>query len=122
MNNVLIWLDDIRDPFDNIKYYKDIPDISIIKWIKTYNEFINYINNNGIPYAICFDHDLGDFNNNDYDKTGYDCAKYLVDYCLNNCLYIPKYYNIQSSNPVGKQNIINILENYHKFYIKNNRK
>jgi len=31
-------------------------------------------------------------------------------------------YNIQSSNPVGKENIQHLMDNYHKYYIKTHKK
>lgn len=45
------------------------------------------------------------------EKTGYDCAVWLVNYCMDNKCTIPKW-NIQSANPVGKENIKKLLENY----------
>ena len=45
------------------------------------------------------------------EKTGFDCAKWLVDYCLDNNKSLPLY-NIQSANPVGKSNIDSLLINY----------
>lgn len=60
-------------------------------------------------------HDLAE---DSYDeRTGYDCAKFVVDYCMERDLDIPAY-NIQSSNPVGKENIQHLMDNYHKYYIK----
>lgn len=63
MYKILLWLDDIRDPFeDNNKWlvFSPIPldEISEVIWVKSYNEFVNYINNYGVPAGICFDHDL----------------------------------------------------------------
>ncbi|WP_350324738.1 cyclic-phosphate processing receiver domain-containing protein [Empedobacter falsenii] len=37
-----------------------------------YDDFVNYINRNGLPDFISFDHDLG------LRKTGYDCAKFWL--------------------------------------------
>jgi len=47
------------------------------------------------------------------EKTGMDCAKWLVEYCLDSNLQLPEY-TIQSANPVGKENITSLLENYKK--------
>jgi len=112
----LLWLDDIRDPFEddaNWLAFSPIEKPYYVEWVKSYKEFCNYINKNGIPDAICFDHDLGDEATN--EKSGFDCAKYLVNYCLDNNLQLPKY-NIQSANPVGKDNINGILRSYNKHY------
>ena len=111
----LLWLDDIRNPFESnwVQRFSPISNPEVI-WVNSYTEFTNYIIQNGLPDAICFDHDLGDISEN--EKTGYDCAKYIVDYCLDNDLDIPKF-NIQSDNGPGGDNIRMLLNNYHKFYI-----
>ncbi len=114
----LLWLDDCRDPFDGkndwLRYSPIGRNVDVI-WLQTVDEFFCYIDNYGLPDAVCFDHDLGE---DSYDeRNGYDCAKYMVDYCLNHSLDIPPY-SIQSSNPVGKENIRKLLENYHKYYFK----
>jgi hypothetical protein len=114
----LLWLDDIRDPQDNI-WWNWIAKEGInplkfeIFWIKDYHQFVDWINENGIPDVICFDHDLSDIhcNKSTYkEKTGFTCAQFLVDYCIENELKIPQY-KIQSANPVGAQNIAGLLEN-----------
>ncbi|WQJ53760.1 MAG: hypothetical protein [Wendovervirus sonii] len=122
MTKNLLWIDDIRDP-ETGTWLQDYSPIGVkdvkVTWVKNYNEFRQYINTEGIPDAICFDHDLADIENgSSKEKTGYDCAKYLVDVCLEMCMDIPLY-NIQSSNPAGKKNIRSLLNNYHNFYIKN---
>lgn len=106
----LLWLDDMRDPNNGLafKYTPFGTNPIEIVWVKSYNEFVNYIDTNGLPDGICFDHDLGE------EKTGYDCAKYLVNYCLDHNYSIPKY-KIQSSNPVGVANIHSILQSYIKY-------
>ena len=101
----LLWLDDFRNPRDYIKEdYK-------ITWVKNYKEFCDYLNVNGLPDRVCFDHDLGE------KMTGYDCAHVLVAYCCTNNLDIPEY-SIQSSNVVGVDNIKGLLESWHRFYNK----
>ncbi len=82
----------------------------ILFGLKNYNEFVSYINDNGLPTAICFDHDLGE------ENTGYDCCKYLIEYALNNAIKNLPLYNIQSANPVGKENIDKLIKNYNKIY------
>lgn len=103
----LLWLDDYRDPRkdDWEKVFSPIGSTNNIVWVKSYEEFIHYIINNSLPDGICFDHDLGE------EKTGYDCAKWLVDYCMDNNLKLPVY-AIQSANPVGKENISKLLINF----------
>jgi hypothetical protein len=58
---------------------------------------------------IHFDHDLGG------DKDGYDCAKWLIDWCIENNYPAPDY-DIQSANPVGRENIESIFKTYHKVF------
>jgi hypothetical protein len=48
------------------------------------------------------------------EKTGYDCAKWLVNFCMDNNLKLPEYY-VHSMNPVGRRNILGYLDNYVKF-------
>lgn len=51
------------------------------------------------------------------EKIGYDCAKWLVEYYIDNKLKLPLY-NIQSANPVGKENIDKLLKNFINFQNK----
>jgi len=113
----LLWLDDIRDPKTSDWLLTYAPEYAYgdgeVIWVKNYDEFVSWIEKNGLPDGICFDHDLGE------EKSGYDCAKWLVEYCMDNNLPIPKF-NIQSANPTGKININSLLKNYQKFYDNNN--
>jgi len=131
MNKVLLWLDDLRNPFEynwvNIYIPKKYFPIDDIIWVKSYEDFINYININGLPYIISFDHDLGENEAKEkvfegmskkqarqekkLAKTGYDCAHWLVEYCLDKNISLP-YWIIHSANPVGKENIDKLLKNY----------
>lgn len=101
-----LYLDDIRIP------KTDGWDI-----VRSYDEFVNYIERNGLPDVISFDHDLADIH---YDpstwvqgfkykeKTGYDAAKWLCEYCFENSLPLPEW-NVHSANPVGRENIKALL-------------
>ena len=115
MNKIIIWIDDIRDPKNYIKFNSN-EQYDII-WCKSYNEFVVALNDINEPYLVCFDHDLGDINNPNGEKTGYDCAKYLVDFCLDNDIKLPNFHS-QSDNVPGRENILNLLENYKKFESK----
>lgn len=116
MNKILIWVDDIRDPKKYIRF--DSSAIYDIIWCKSYDEFVTALNNVGKPDMVCFDHDLGDINNPEGEKTGYDCAKYLIDFCIDNNIKLPKFYS-QSDNGPGRVNIIKLLENYRDFECNN---
>lgn len=138
----LLWLDDYRDPMQGqwlVFSPITLEDLEVF-WVKSYKEFTEWITENGLPDAICFDHDLSDFQAfysipGELDKalaeaesvgrldqwqeilknekTGYDCAKWLTEYCIENKVKLPLY-NIQSANPVGKENIDKHLKNYIK--------
>ncbi len=133
----LLWLDAMRNPF---QYYQDgdtwHSQFSPIRmpyetvWVKSFLEFTKWITKNGLPDGICFDHDLGedvakekvssDMNKKKareekgVAKSGMDCAKWIVEYCLDNNLKLPPY-NIQSSNPAGKANIDSFLYSFMEF-------
>ena len=61
MNNKWLFLDDFRDPADAFNYTKESMFLKE-QWdiVRNYEEFVNYITNNGVPYFISFDHDLAD--------------------------------------------------------------
>ena len=133
-----LFLDDIRIPKDaiglvpsnmNQMYWNDDWDL-----VRNYTEFCDYIQSNGLPEFISFDHDLSDEHYNDlfsdknwikddnditlkYDeyseKTGYESAKWLVDWCLENEKQLPNFI-VHSANPVGKKNIESYLNNAKK--------
>lgn len=120
-----VFLDDIRNPKDVFSYTKN--DIYLnVDWIivRSYDEFIIEILENGIPYAISIDHDLADFYyphqdenipyNHFNEKTGYHCAKWLIEYCMDNELDLPKNIMIHSMNIVGVKNIKSLFESYYK--------
>lgn len=130
MKKVLLWLDDCRDPMEDdwLNFSPIGKDITTV-WVKSYDEFTKWITENGLPTAICFDHDLGeDVAIGRVKKgmskrqarilkretmSGMDCAKWLVEYCYENKQPLPVY-NIQSANPVGRENIDSLLKNYIK--------
>jgi len=100
----LLFLDDLRNPSDCIEYMtKRGYDNKLYtkEWevVRNYKSFTNWIELNGLPALISFDHDLGE-----YDKEGIDCAKWLVAYCLEHQISLPEYI-VHSANPVGAENI-----------------
>lgn len=114
-----LFLDDLRYP-NQVNWVK-LPDV-VWQIARNYDEFVLSITNCGLPKFIAFDHDLADehyfstgYCGSSYvEKTGYDCAKYLADYCQTNMLLIPEYV-VHSMNPAGKENIIKYLENAKKY-------
>ncbi len=121
-----LMLDDIRSMSDVRKYTK-LPDVPNEHWVvvRSYNEFVDTINKLGLPTFVSFDHDIAsshyghglqgdDIPYDSYtEKTGYDVAKWLVDYCMKKGVKHPPYV-VHSMNPVGKQNIISYVESYNR--------
>ena len=113
-----LYLDDVRKPTDN-------------SWqvVTNYNQFVSHIRLNGLENyeVISLDHDLGEeamneFYNNalpnyklNYDnineKTGYDCAKWLVAESMTKNIPLPQIY-VHSANPIGSANIMGYVNNY----------
>jgi len=120
-----LYLDDVRTPTETLPGYNE--------WniVRNYDEFVNWITNNGIPDLISFDHDLSKEHTDDYfsqislygfqyptyekyqEKTGLDCAKWLVEHIQANDLVL-KSCCIHSHNPVGSQNIHSYLNGFKK--------
>lgn len=130
---VLLFLDDYRMPIDCATYmYRKNVDCRIYhkEWsiVRSYWQFVKFIEENGLPDFISFDHDLADVvelkeelpieqwfdlaNNKEY--TGMDCAHWLVNYCLDNNKQLPNYI-VHSSNPAGTENIEGLLKSFSKF-------
>ncbi|OCL90817.1 cyclic-phosphate processing receiver domain-containing protein [Arcobacter porcinus] len=103
MKKTKLYLDDLRD----------LPDNSYTL-VRSYMEAIDFIENNGIPEFISFDHDLGVDEKDNLLPTGYDFAKWLVDMDIDNIHKFPKNFSfyVHSANPVGKANIESYLNNY----------
>ena len=104
-----MFLDDIRVPKN---------DYDVI--VRSFEEAINFVNENGIPTFISFDHDLGCDEIGNILKSGYDFAKWLVDMDIENIYKFPNNFtfDIHSANPIGKNNIKSILNNYLLFKVR----
>jgi hypothetical protein len=117
-NKMRLYLDDVRTPKDS-------------GWevVKSYDEFIKHIQLNRLDAyeVISLDHDLGRtamdeyFNNvhpnytldynNIKEKTGLDCAKWLVAESMTSKIPLPQIYT-HSANPIGSANIMGYINNY----------
>jgi hypothetical protein len=123
-----LFLDDIRSLSDAF-YFTKQPIYNLLDWkiVRSYDEFIKFILENGIPETISFDHDLADEHydpdlygsetyNETYDnfefKTGYDCAKWLINYCMSNNENPPVNILVHSANYQGSINIVSLFNNY----------
>jgi hypothetical protein len=117
---IWLYLDDVRIPTEG-------------DWqvVRNYDEFVSHIKMNGLENyeVISLDHDLGEgalieyYTNTkphyelDYnripEKTGMDCARFLVSESMNTKLPLPTIY-VHSSNPIGSANIIGFVNNFYK--------
>ena len=102
-----LWLDDERQPTK--AFLKKVEKYFVAE---SYEDAIFYLANftdedNYEDVFISFDHDLGE------KKTGYDLAKYLLEYNIN-----IGGFSIHSMNPVGTKNIRELLVHYGYIYYK----
>ncbi len=108
MNHYKLFLDDERKP-SQVKW---VP-MPLGPWVivRDYATFVDYITKNGIPAFVSFDHDLAD--GTFKEKTGFHCAQWLVEYCLDKDLPFPEY-QVHSMNPIGKENIRQYIESFNR--------
>lgn len=120
MEKIKLYLDDVRTPVDT-------------SWViaRNYEEFVKEVTDHGLDNIelISLDHDLGDsamteyYNNvrdnfqlnydNIYEKTGYDCCKFLVNHSMDTNKPLPLV-RVHSANPVGSHNMMGYINNYLK--------
>ena len=121
-----LFLDDWRIPRDcaTYMYYRTDCRIYQEEWdiVRSYGQFIKWIEDNGVPDLVAFDYDLADVAELkeslpfeewfDLDEnrvyTGLDCAKFLLSYCNERKIKFPEYV-IHSANPDGSEEIKNLL-------------
>jgi hypothetical protein len=132
-----LFLDDERIP-RNVTWVQLPSNMTINhKIARNYKEFVDLIYNYGLPATVSFDHDLADehykhmltdntlnqhtaFVDDEFgglnvtfdygaEKTGFDCAKWLVDFCIERGLKFPPY-TVHSMNPVGAERIRQYIE------------
>lgn len=99
-NDMYIYVDDIRVP-------SNIPSDAVV--CRTYADSIATIDtciSNGTFIDLDLDHDLGE------EKSGYDIAKYIVENQYKKCRF-----RVHSANPVGRQNISQLVTHYGYEYI-----
>ncbi len=104
-----LFLDDIR----TIEMVYDQTMEKEFDIVRTYEDFVHYIEKNGLPEFISFDNDLGLDENNEVAKDGYAAAKWLV-YKSGLDLRNLKF-NVHSANPVAADQIRGLLNNYIRF-------
>lgn len=128
-----LFLDDFRQPEDAFNYMisrigEDAFLYNTLKWEveRDYEHFVRWIEDNGLPEIVSFDHDLADehyevvcacgssedFPEEFIAKTGFDCAKYLVEYAkLHPEQKFPKVM-VHSMNPYGSERIKNFIKSF----------
>lgn len=118
---------DISKPKECINIYLDdcrVPTEGSWTVVKNFKEFVfllDYCKRNNINILhISFDHDLGDFYEEEgvtKERTGYTCVQYFLDWFKNLDFYSLSSFgttrmNIHSSNIVGAKNIEHYVEKY----------
>ena len=121
-----LFLDDVRRP-ETTYHYMGLAVFNASDWIivRNYYAFITLVEKKGLPDVVAFDHDLADvhYKQQDFDyadenveKTGYHCAKWLIDYCIDNEKELPHEIIVHSMNPSGSANIKSLFDTYIKVY------
>lgn len=106
---IKLFLDDERFPPDDGGNWEIV---------RSVDEAKTFINHNGFPSFISFDHDLSD------ELTGYDLVNWIIDTDMDNDgKFIPEDFSfyVHSQNPIGAKNIQEKLSSYlaHKKTEKN---
>jgi hypothetical protein len=111
-DKINIFVDDERNPLDvkNLmgKYFVD-------DWVivRNYPDFVKLVNANiGNIHIVSFDHDLACIVNG-FEKTGKDCADYLIDRYMENDIEFPSWF-VHTQNTEGRKNIISKILTYLK--------
>lgn len=125
-----LFLDDVRSPAGAFKHTKN-PALIYEEWQvkRSYDEFVEMITQNGLPVKVSFDHDLAAPHYHESmfidgkvymkyletvsEKTGMDCVKWLVNYCIDNGKKFPIWY-LHTMNPVGEENMRSYINSYLK--------
>ena len=112
-----LFLDDIRFPED-VRYH--FGPYSKVIICRSMDDAVWTIKHHGLPNLISFDHDLSDehYIIGDGEKTGFTFAKWLCDYIMDNELDLPVGFKflVHSMNPVGAENIRNLMGNFVKYW------
>ena len=142
MKRYNLFLDDFRDPGVCTDYWtKWMPQNRSLytqgTWVvvRDYSEFVETVSKKfaegEFPALISFDHDLADehygmisktdfldlreyYESEDREMTGRDCAKWLVQFCIDNDVDLPDYW-IHSMNPGGAERIHQEMQDWHRF-------
>ncbi len=103
-----LFLDDIRT-IDMVYHPNQVSEFDLVR---SYAEFVSYIEEKGLPDFISFDNDLGLDPAGNLAPDGYAAAKWLVyesGLDLTNLTF-----HVHSANPVAAEQIRGLLNNYIK--------
>ena len=122
MEKIWIYLDDVRTPIES-----NLDKVWVV--VRSYEEFVSKVSELGLENieVISLDHDLGESAmaefyvnvspnytlnyDNIKEKTGMDCAKWLVEQSIEKKIALPQVYT-HSANPIGSANIMGYINNY----------
>ena len=122
MEKIWIYLDDVRTPIES-----NLDKVWTV--VRNYEEFVSKVSELGLENieVISLDHDLGESAmaefyvnvspnytlnyDNIKEKTGMDCAKWLVEQSIEKKISLPQIYT-HSANPIGSANIMGYINNY----------
>lgn len=118
-------MDDERTPSD-VRWVK-LPKPPVWDVVRSYNQFVSWIEMNGLPKFVTFDHDLSfehyPFGEQDpthkipynsyKEKTGYHALNWLIEYCSQKDLALPEI-QIHTMNIVGKENMKAAIKHYYE--------
>ena len=95
---------------DDERYPPTSPPPSGFEWVilRDFAQACRYVEENGMPVFVSFDHDLGD------GPTGMAFAKWLVERDMDGVSLLPATFQffVHSQNPVGATNIRGLMEAY----------
>lgn len=105
-----IYVDDIREDDSWFNHHMK-PSVWNTQVCRTYDQTIEFIaktmKNEECMFFLDLDHDLGEGNENELEKSGYDICKWIVEN------HIPLVgFHIHSANPVGRKNMQQLLTHY----------
>jgi hypothetical protein len=108
-----LFLDDLR----TIDMVYDASQEKEFDIVRTYEEFVSYVQKNSLPDFISFDNDLGLDKNGEVALDGYAAAKWLVYESGLDLRSLQ--FKVHSANPVAAEQIKGLLTNYIDFLNNN---
>ena len=101
-----LFLDDLRT-VDMVYPPHQVQEFAVVR---SFEEFVAYLSQNGLPEFISFDNDLGLDQHGQLAPDGYACAKWLVYESGLDLRHLK--FHVHSANPVAAEQIKSLLNNY----------